>query len=116
LLRLLFLALLAGGLVFWAQLRRPRALPLVVDLSEALPGDAVELDVVITRAGRAVARIDRRYGDAGAPQLVHLEVRAAPGLADVEATLVYRAAPARRASSRLDLRESSPATLPITAA
>jgi hypothetical protein len=37
--RLIFLALLGGGLLLWSQLRKPRDLILLVDLTEALPGD-----------------------------------------------------------------------------
>ena len=49
LLRLGFLLFLAGGLALWSELRRPRDLRLELDLTSALPGEIVELDVTVLR-------------------------------------------------------------------
>src|SRR5439155_515433 len=96
-LRLGFLALLAGGLIVWTQLRKPRDLRLEVDLTSVLPGEITEVDLVVRRGGSLIARSDVVYGQAGAPGLIETVVRAAPGRAEVEATLVYSAGkPARR--------------------
>jgi hypothetical protein len=94
--RLLFLAVLGGGLLLWAELRKPRDLQLSIDLTEALPGDIREVDVVVRRGAHALARHDVRYGDAGAPGTVELVVHAAPGEAEVETTLGYGEKPSRR--------------------
>jgi len=114
LLRIGFLALLAAGLVLWAKWRAPRQVAVVVDLAEALPGDMSGLDVIVTRSGRALARIDRRYGASGAPQRERVELRAAEGAADVEATAVYRARPAVRSRAALELREEAAAVVIVT--
>jgi hypothetical protein len=105
--RLLFLAVLGGGLLWWADLRKPRDLRLSVDLTEALPGHVREVDVVVRRAGHVLARHDIRYGEAGAPATVDVIVHAAPGQAEVETTLAYGATPARRSVSP---RPPSPST------
>ena len=47
LLRLGFFLLLAGGLLLWSELRRPRDLGLELDLTGALPGQIVEVDVTV---------------------------------------------------------------------
>jgi hypothetical protein len=107
--RLLFLAVLGGGLLWWAGLRKPRNLMVSVDLTEALPGDVREVDVVVRRAGHVLARHDVRYGDAGAPATVDLIVHASPGEAEVETTLAYAATPARRSVSRVNLSVDAPA-------
>lgn len=109
--RLIFLAALAGGLLSWSQLRRPRDLVLEVDLSEALPGEIVEADVVVRRGGHALARHDVRYGPAGAPGLLQIPVHAAPGAVEVEVTLVPAKGPARRTSSALRLAAGAPGRL-----
>ena len=109
--RLVFLALLGGSLLLWAQKRAPRALTLVVDLAEALPGELTEVDVIVTRGGRAVARVDRRYKRGGAPERLSLELRATPGEAEVEATLVYPDKPARRTVGTVILADDAPALL-----
>jgi hypothetical protein len=109
-LRLAFLALLGGGLVLWTQLRRPRDLRVDLDLTRALPGEIVEVDVVVRRDGRALGRTDETYGRRGAPATVHVTVRAAPGAAEVEATLVTLAG-ARRTRARVQLDESAPAVV-----
>src|SRR5207253_874432 len=86
--RLAFLLLLAGGLGLWAELRRPRELRVELDLTEAMPGDVVEVDLTVSREGRALTRIDQRFGAAGAPGAIHAVVHARPGPADVEAVLI----------------------------
>lgn len=106
--RLIFLAALAGGLLFWSQLRRPRDLVLEVDLGEALPGEIVEADVVVRRGGHALARHDIRYGPSGAPGLLEVPVHAAPGSVEVEVTLVPAQGPARRTRSDLRLAAGAP--------
>ena len=109
--RVLFLVALGGGLVLWSQHRRPRDLTLQIDLSSALPGEIVEVDVVVRRAGRALGRHDIRYGTAGAPGLIELPIYAPPGNAEVEATLVYAAKPARRTVTTVKLDENASARL-----
>ena len=109
-LRAAFLALLAGGLLFWARLRAPKELSIIIDFTDSLPGDLREVDVLVTRGGQLLFRSDRKYaGDA--PQRLALELRAAEGAAEVDATLVYRVGPARRARSTVELREGQPALL-----
>ena len=110
-LRVGFLALLAGGLLVWSRLRMPQAMKVVVDLAGAQPGDLTEVDVVITRDSRALARVDRQFAKGTAPERLSLEVKVAPGEADVEATLVYPGRPARRTNARVDLREGTEARL-----
>lgn len=109
LLRLLFLAVLGGGLLLWAQARKPRDLTLQIDLTSALPGELVELDVVVRRSGHLLARHEVRYGSAGAPGVVEMPVHAAPGGAEVETTLVYAAQPAHRSVAQVTLQEAGPA-------
>ena len=106
--RLLFLVALAGGLLFWSQLRRPRDLLLRIDLTEAFPGDLVEADVVVRRGGHALARHDERYGPSGAPGLLEIPVHAAPGAVEVEVTLVPARGPARRTMSGVRLGADAP--------
>ena len=111
--RLIFLAVLAGGLVLWGQLRRPRDLSLEIDLQGALPGEIREVDVVVRRGGRALARHEVRYAAEGAPGTISLLVHAAPGDAEVEMTLVYAAKPARRSTARVALLpDGSPTVRP----
>ena len=105
LLQLGFVALLAGGIVLWAQQRKPRDLPLAIDLSSALPGGIVEVDLVVRRAGHLLLRKDVRSGAEGAPGTLRAVVRAAPGEADVEVTLVYATGPAHRTAARVQLAE-----------
>ena len=109
--RIAFLALLIGGLVVWSQRRGPKTLSLVIDLAEALPGDLTEVDVVVTRGGRAVARVDRRFHRGEAPEKLTLDLRATPGAAEVDATLVYQGKPARRTVGSVVLAEEQPARL-----
>src|SRR5438874_13746967 len=101
--RLLFLAFLAGGLVWWSQLRRPRDLRLAVDLTAMMPGDVTEIEVIVRRGGHALARHEVQYGAAGAPGTVEFVVHAAPGDAEVETTLAYARQPPRRSVARVTL-------------
>lgn len=107
--RIVFLALLAGGLLLWSQTRRPRDCALQIDLTQAQPGDVTEVDVVVRRSGHALARRDLTYGSQGAPGLVELTVHAAPGEAEVETTLVYAGKPAVRTVSAANLTVEAPA-------
>ena len=109
--RLLFLLVLGGGLLFWAELRKPRDLRLSIDLTAALPGDIREVDVVVRRGGRALARHDVRYGEAGAPGTVEMPVHAAPGDAEVETTLGYGPGVYRRSIVRVSLPREGAATM-----
>jgi hypothetical protein len=111
--RLLFLALLGGGLILWGELRRPRDLVLQVDLTSALPGEISEVDVVVRRSGHSLARHDVRYGGSGAPGLLEFVVHAAPGSAEVETSLVYTGKPEHRSVSTVDLTRDSPARVKI---
>jgi hypothetical protein len=95
-LRIAFLALLAGGLILWVQLRQPRDLRFDVDLSAASPGDVFEVEILVFRDGHALSRIEERYGPAGAPATVHAQVHARPGPVDLEITLVDARGTARR--------------------
>jgi len=107
--RLIFLALLGGGLLLWSHLRKPRDLLLQIDLTEVRPGEVTDVDVVVRRGNRALARHEVRYDGAGAPATVELIVHARPGPADVETTLGYAGKPARRIVARVDLSEASTA-------
>jgi hypothetical protein len=107
--RLLFLAVLGGGLIWWGELRKPRDLHLEIDLTGALPGDIREVDVVVRRGGHALARHDVRYGAGGAPGTVELLVHAAPGEVEVETTLGYGEKPTRRSSAVVTLSAGAPA-------
>ena len=95
--RLVFLAALVGGLLLWSQQRRPRDLALQIDLTAALPGEIVELDVVVRRAG--------------APGVVEFQLHAAPGAADIETTLVYASRPVRRTVTSITLSPDEPALI-----
>ena len=110
-LRLGFLVLLGGGLLFWSHLRKPRDCAVELDLTRALPGDVLEVDLIVRRDGRLLERSDLRYGAAGAPGTVRATVHAAPGGADVEATLVYAGRLARRLQARVDLSATAPAVV-----
>jgi hypothetical protein len=112
-LRLAFLALLAGGLLLWAQQRKPRDLTLQIDLTGSLPGEIVDLDVVVRRGGRALARHDVQYGKAGAPGLVELPVHAPPGEVEVETTLVYAGKAARKSVAQVKLEETAAARVSV---
>jgi hypothetical protein len=112
-LRFVFLAALAGGLVLWAQLRAPRDMRIEVDLTSALPGDVTEVDVIVRREGRALARHDERYGPHGAPATISIPVHARPGRADVEVTLVGPAGASRRVIAPVVLNRDDPAIVRI---
>ena len=107
--RLLFLAFVAGGLVWWSQLRRPRDLRLAVDLTAMMPGNVTEVDVIVRRGDHALARHEVRYGAEGAPATLELIVHAAPGEAEVETTLAYAKQPSRRSVARVQLSGESAA-------
>jgi hypothetical protein len=107
--RLIFLALLGGGLLLWSQFRKPRDLRLQIDLTEVRPGEVTDVDVVVRRGNRALARHEVRYDGAGAPATVELLVHARPGPAEVETTLGYAGKPARRIVARVDLSEAGTA-------
>jgi hypothetical protein len=112
-LRLAFLAALAGALVVWAHLRTPRDLRIEVDLTNALPGDVAEVDVIVRREGRALARVEDRYGARGAPPVVSIPVRAIPGPAEVEVTLVTASGSSRRVLMPIMLTRDAAATVRI---
>ena len=105
-LRLGFLALLLGGLVLWSERRRPRDLPLEIDLTGALPGDITGLDVVLTRGGGLLLREQPAFGAAGAPAVYRLTARARPGPAEVDVTLVYAQGAAHRTRTPVELGEA----------
>ena len=113
LLRLGFFVFLAGGLLLWSELRRPRDLGLEVDLTGALPGEIAELDLTVTRDGRALLRFEQRYGSGGAPATVHVVVHARPGPAEVDAMLIDAGGTARRTRGTVDLRNDRPAALVV---
>ncbi len=109
LLRVGFVAVLGGGLLLWSQLRKPRDCAVEIDLTRALPGELVEVDLIVRRSGKLLLRSDLRYGRAGAPATVALTVHAAPGEAEVEATLVRAGGTARRTQERVTLSAAAPA-------
>jgi hypothetical protein len=102
---------LAGGLYLFARGRNPQQMVVEVDLSGALPGDVAETDVVVFRDGRALARVDNRYGARGAPDMLRIPVRARPGPATVEVTLVGTGGAARKTTTPIDLTTERPARL-----
>jgi hypothetical protein len=111
LLRLGFLALLGGGLLLWSELRRPRDLALDLDLTDALPGDVIEVDLTVSRDGHPLLRLDQKYGRAGAPAVLHLTVRTRPGPAAVDVTLIDARGNARRSRATVELRNEASAVL-----
>lgn len=113
LLRLGFFVVLGGGLLLWSELRRPRDLRLELDLTGALPGDIVEVDVTVTRGGEALFRLDERYGSAGAPARVRTVVHARPGPADVDAMVVDAKGNARRTRAAVELRKDAPVVVTV---
>ena len=112
-LRFGFLAVLAGGLVLFTHARSPRDMVVEVDLTSALPGDIVETDVIVYREGRSLARVDERYGPGGAPSTVKVAVRARPGAAIVEVTLVSAGGTSRKTESPVELGTDSPTHLQV---
>jgi hypothetical protein len=113
LLRLGFLLLLAGGLALWSDLRRPRDLGLDLDLTSALPGEIVELDVTVLRDGRPLLRFDQKYGGAGAPATLHLTVRARPGPVEVDVMSVDARGNAHRTRASVELRRDRGAVVKV---
>lgn len=111
--RLAFLAVLGGALILWGELRKPRDLVLQVDLTAVLPGEIDEVDVVVSRAGHALARHDVKYGAAGAPGLLEFVVHAAPGDAAVETSLIYSGKPSRRMQSEVKLLKEGTARVRV---
>jgi len=111
LLRLGFFVLLAGGLVLWSELRRPRDLGLDLDLTGALPGEIAEVDVTVVRDGHALLRFDQKYGAGGAPGTVHLMVRAQPGSVEVDVLLIDARGGARRTRATGELRKAGNAVV-----
>ena len=111
-LRIGFVAVLCGGLLLWSRARTPRSVDLIIDLTDALPGEITEIDVVVRRGGSGLLRVDRRFALGSAPQKVHLQVRALQGPAEVETTLVYSGKPARRSQTTVELDEEHPAVMP----
>jgi len=109
--RIGFLLVLAGGLVLFARARSPRDMVVEVDLTSALPGDIVETDVIVYREGRALARVDDRHGARGAPRTLKIPVRARPGGATVEVTLVSAGGASRRTAIAIELTPEGPARL-----
>lgn len=103
LLRVAFLALLAGGLLLWGALRKPRELAVTVDLAAMMPGEISEVDAIVRRGGRLLARHEAKFGKEGAPGTLRFMVRAAPGDAELETTLLYPGKPARRTIARIRL-------------
>jgi len=112
-LRFGFLAVLAGGLILFATIRSPREMVVEVDLTGALPGEVVETDVIVSRDGRALARVDDRYGARGAPATMRIPVRARPGTATVEVTLVGATGASRRTTVPVELTTGGPARLQV---
>lgn len=109
LLRVGFVAALGGGLLLWSHLRKPRDCVVELDLSAALPGELVEVDLIVRRGGRLLQRNDLRYGARGAPGMVRATVHAAPGAAEVEATLVRGDRSASRMLMAVELSGTQPA-------
>jgi len=112
-LRVGFLAVLAGGLVLFARARSPRDMVVEVDLSSALPGEVVETDVIVYREGRSLARVDERHGTRGAPAMIRVPVRAQPGGATVEVTLVSAGGRSRRTTVPVELTTAGPTRLQV---
>ncbi len=114
LLRLGFLLLLAGCLLLWSEVRRPRDLALEIDLTSALPGEIVEVDVTVLRDGRPLLRFDQKYGTAGAPATLDLTVRARPGPVEVDVMLIDARGNARRTRAMVELRKDKGAAVKVS--
>jgi hypothetical protein len=111
LLRLGFFLLLAGGLLLWSELRRPRDLELDLDLTGALPGQIAEVEVTVSRDGRPLLRFDQKYGPTGAPATLQLTVRAQPGPVEVDVMLIDAQGTARRTRVTVELRKDERAVV-----
>ena len=105
-LRLGFLGAVLAGLIFWSELRRPRDLPLEIDLTGALPGDISGLDVVLTRGSGLLLRQQPAFPAIGAPAVYRLTAHARPGPAEVDVTLLYAKGAAHRTRTPVTLTES----------
>jgi len=112
-LRVGFLVVLAGGLFLFARARSPKDMVVELDLSAALPGDIVETDVIVYREGRSLARVDERHGARGAPATIQVPVRAQPGRASVEVTLVSAGGRSRRTLLPVELTTGAPARVQV---
>jgi hypothetical protein len=84
-----------------------------VDLTSAMPGDVVETDAIVYREGRSLARVDERHGARGAPATIRIPVRARPGAATVEVTLVSAGGASRRIAVPIVLTADKPARLQL---
>ena len=111
LLRLGFFVFLAGGLLLWSELRKPRDLALDVDLADALPGEVIESDVTVSRDRHVLVRFERRYGATGAPAALSFTVRARPGPAEVDVILVRASGQAERTRATVELRKDGSAVV-----
>lgn len=111
--RLILLAVVAVGVLWWSQARRPRDLGLQIDLTAVEPGGVTGIEAIVRRGGHAIARHEVTYGSSGAPATVELVVHAAPGEAEVETTVTYPAKPARRSVSRVKLSPDAPARVRV---
>ena len=108
LLRLGFLLLLAGGLVLWTQLRKPRELVVELDLAAALPGEVSEVDLIVRRGERLLVRKDLKFEN-GASQILSETFQATPGAAEIEADVIYRDHRTVRTRADVKLAEGAPA-------
>ena len=84
-----------------------------IDLTSALPGEVRETDVIVYREGRSIARVDERYGSRGAPATIRIPVRAQPGGATIEVTLVSAGGVSRRTAMPVELTAGGPARLQL---
>jgi hypothetical protein len=71
------------------------------------------MDVVVTRDGHALLRLDQKYGTSGAPAAIHSLVRARPGPAEVDAMLVDVQGNARRTRVFVELAKDAPAVVKL---
>jgi len=111
--RLLFLAVLAGALLWWSQSRRPRDLRVEVDLTAVEPGGVTAVEVIVRRGGHALARHEVHYGPGGAPATLALTVQASPGDAEVETTLVRAGKPSQRVVAKVRLSSDAVARVSV---
>ena len=107
-LRPAFLALLACGLVFLAR-GRPRELPLDVEVRPQGSPQPRSFDLVVRRAGGALLRVEQSFDAVGPPAVVRVSVRAQPGPAEFDLTVVDAQGSARRFRGLVDLAEDAPA-------
>jgi hypothetical protein len=107
--RLILLAVVAVGLLWWSQARSPRDLRLQIDLTATEPGNATALEVIVSRGGHALARHEVQYGAGGAPATAEFVVHAPSGQAEVETTVAHAGKEATRTVSRVELSPDAPA-------